>query len=77
MTKYELLKTCASVCEMLNKNGIHATDVRYVEMMADYLRMTGEGQKTSWVVYYLSQQYGVGEATIYRITKKLAGDCNI
>lgn len=77
MTKYELLKTCASVCDILNKNGMSAADVKYVGMMADYIRMTQEGQKTSWVVFYLAQQYGVGEATVYRITKKLAESCDI
>lgn len=77
MTKYELLKACRSVCDALTRNGINATDTKYIDMVADYLRMTGEGQKVSWVVYYLSQQYEVGEATIYRVVKKLTEKCEI
>jgi hypothetical protein len=46
-------------------------------MMEDYLRMTGEGQKVTWVVYYLSQQYEVGEATVYRMAKRLSENCEI
>lgn len=77
MTKYELLKTCQSVCAALTKNGVSAADCKYIDMVADYLRMTGEGQKVSWVVYYLSQQYDVGEATIYRVVKKLTEKCDV
>lgn len=77
MTKYEILKTCASVCEMLNKNGIHAADVRYVPLMEEFERMKSEGHKTSFIVYFLSQQYDIGEATIYRVIKKLSHNCKL
>jgi hypothetical protein len=77
MTKYELLKACRSVCDALTRNGINATDTKYIDMMTDYIRMTGEGQKVTWVVYYLSQQYEVGEATVYRMAKRLSENCEI
>ena len=66
MTKYELLKACRSVCDALTRNGINATDTKYIE-----------GQKVTWVVYYLSQQYEVGEATVYRMAKRLSENCEI
>lgn len=77
MTRYELLKTCASVCEVLARNNIDAADVRYLKMVEDFERMKKEGHKTSFIVFYLSQQYDVGEATIYRVTKRLSEDCNL
>lgn len=77
MTKYELLKACASVCEMLTRNGIDAADVRHLQMIEDFERMKGEGHKTSFIVYYLSRQYEVSEATVYRVAKRLAEECRL
>lgn len=77
MTKYELLKACSSVCETMTRNGVSAADCKYIDMVADYISMTGEGQKVSWVVYYLSQQYGVSEPTVYRIVKRLSEQCEL
>lgn len=77
MTKLELLKVCASVCETISKNGIDASDVRHISMVDDFRRMKAEGHKTSFIVYYLSEQYGIGEATIYRVVKRLSQDCVI
>lgn len=77
MTKYELLKACSSVCETMTKNGMSAADVRYIDMMADYISMTQEGQKVSWVVFYLAGQYGVSEPTVYRIVKRLSEKCEL
>ena len=71
MTKYELLKATASVCELLDRNGVSPADYKYIAMVEDYQRMRAEGQKYSFVVYYLSQQYEVNEATVYRIVKRL------
>lgn len=75
MTAYELIKACESVCAVLAKNNIKPADVRYLQLYADFVRMTSEGQKTSWVVYYLADQYGCDEATVYRVVKRLSAEC--
>lgn len=77
MTKYELLKACSSVCNTMTRNGVNAADCKYIDMMDDYLRMTQEGQKVSWVVFYLAGQYGVSEPTVYRIVKRLSEECEL
>lgn len=75
MTKYELLKATASACEVMARNNISPADYRYIGLVEDYMRMQAEGQKYSFIVYYLAQQYGINEATVYRIVKRLQQPC--
>lgn len=70
MTEYELLKCVESVCKMMARNGVKADDVKYVQMYEDYKRLRDEGHKVRYISYYLSEQYGVGEATVFRIAKR-------
>lgn len=72
MTQYELLRTAESILAMLESNAVDAHDVKYLELYRDYVRLKGEGHKIGYVVYYLSQQYECSEATVYRVTKRMA-----
>ena len=74
MTKYEILKASASVCKVLADNGISPTDYKFVSMVEEYNRMKREGHKYAYIVFYLSQQYGIGETTVYRVIKRLCED---
>lgn len=70
MNEYELLKCAESVCRKMADNGIKPEDVRYLPMYEDWKRLRKEGHKVRYISYYLSEQYGVGEATVYRIAKR-------
>lgn len=70
MTEYDLLKCAESVCKVMAENGIKPEDVRYLQMYEDWKRLRSEGHKVRYISYYLSEQYGVGEATIFRIAKR-------
>jgi hypothetical protein len=70
MTEYELLKCAESTCRKMVENGIKPEDVKYLEVYEEWKRLRGEGHKVRYISYYLSQQYGVGEATIFRIAKR-------
>ena len=71
MTKVEFLKAFSSACKIMTENAINAAAVKYLQLFADYERMRSEGQKYSFIVYYLAQQYEVNESTIFRIVKRL------
>lgn len=58
------------ICKHLNENGVKATDIRYLELYADWVRMRKEGQKYQYTVYYLSTQYDISESGIARIVKR-------
>lgn len=70
MTEYDLLKCAESVCKVMAENGIKPDDVRYLQLYEDWKRLRSEGHKVRYISYYLSEQYGVGEATIFRIAKR-------
>ena len=71
MQQFELLKTAESILQTLGKNNIDPKDVRYLPMFADYRRLKCEGHKMCYIAYYLSQEYSCGEATVYRVIKRM------
>lgn len=70
MTHYELLKCGESICRKMSENGVKADDVRHLQMFEDWTRLRKEGHKVRYIQVYLSEQYGVGEATVFRIAKR-------
>lgn len=77
MTKYEILKASASVCKALADNGISPSDYRFIGLIEEYNRLKAEGHKYAYITFYLAQQYGVSETSVYRIVKKLQECANI
>lgn len=77
MTKYEILKASASVCKVLADNGISPSDYKFVGLVEEYNRLKGEGHKYAYIVFYLSQQYDIGETTVYRIIKRLGEEISL
>lgn len=72
MTNYELLKVNESVCRAVVINGVCVEDVQHVEMYENFIRMEREGHKKTFIVAYLCEQYGVSEATIYRVASRMS-----
>lgn len=77
MKVYELLQAVEDVCKHLNENGVKATDERYLQLYADWVRMRNEGQKYQYIVYYLSTQYNVSESGIARIVKRFEKEAKL
>lgn len=71
MKKYELIKSVASVCEILAKNNVSVNDVKYLLAYEDYKRLQREGHKYDFIVYYIEQQYSVKATTLWRLVKRL------
>ena len=71
MTRYELIKAAESILRMCDSAGIVPSEARYLAVYEDWQRLTKEGHKKVWILAYLSQQYGISEATIKRIARKM------
>lgn len=71
MTQYELLKATESILATLESSGVDAKDVKYLSMYDEYKRLKDEGHKISYIAYYLAQQHECGEATVYRVIKRM------
>lgn len=72
MTAYEFLETHKGTMEALLDLPVQPSDVRYLELYKDYQRLTEEGHKKTYILQYLSDEYGVEERTIYRIIRKFS-----
>lgn len=77
MNAYEVLKASESALKVLMKNNVDAKDVGLLEVYEDYKRLMSEGHKKTYIVAYLVEQYGVGEATIYRMAKRMERKMNL
>lgn len=70
MTVYDLIKVYEGPMNVLNEANINLTDVRYVDLYQEFLRMKSEGHKLTYIVAFLMDEYSVGQATIYRVIDK-------
>lgn len=72
MKAYELLFVNKNVLEMMASMSVDVSDVKYLDLYKDYVRLTSEGHKKTYIMQYLSDEHGVAERTIYRIIDKLS-----
>lgn len=77
MNAYEFLSTHRSVLEQLQALPVSPSDVRYIDLYRDYMRLKGEGHKKIYILQYLSDEYSVDERTIYRVIKKFSTKVDI
>lgn len=77
MNAYEFLSTHRSVLEQLQMLPVSPSDVRYIDLYRDYMRLTDEGHKKIYILQYLSDEYSVDERTIYRVIKKFSTKVDI
>lgn len=73
MNAFELLTIHRNVLELMSTASIEVGDVKYIEMYKEYRGMMDKGHKMTYIVQYLSDEYGVGESTVYRAIKRLSG----
>lgn len=70
MTVFDLIKVYQGPMNVLNEANVNLTDVRYIELYQEFLRMKGEGHKLTYIVAFLMDEYSVGQATVYRVIDK-------
>ena len=70
MTVFDLIKVYEGPINVLNDANVNLSDVRYIKLFNEYLRMKKEGHKLTYIVAFLVDEYSVGQATVYRIIEK-------
>lgn len=70
MTVYDLIKVYEGPMNVLNEANVNLSDVRYIDLYQEFLRMKGEGHKLTYIVAFLMDEYSVGQATVYRVIDK-------
>lgn len=77
MTTYELLKIHENLIMTMRRQTVEISDVRYLEMYREYLRMVQEGHKKTYIIAFLSDEYNIGQRTLYRVIDKLSAEVPI
>ena len=77
MTLFEALKFNREPLEMLLKLGGRPTDIRYIDLYADYQTMKGEGEKVTYIVYYLAEKYSVSVRKVYELIRRFGRKCTL
>ena len=72
MTVFDLIKVFEGPINVLNDANVNLSDVRYIKLFNEYLRMKKEGHKLTYIVAFLVDEYSVGQATVYRIIEKFS-----
>ncbi len=75
MTEYEVLKICGVVIEKLEKYGVKLSDHKYVALFEAFMVAKLRGEKVSYIVASLAEQYHMSERNVYEIVKRLGSDC--
>ena len=65
MTVFDLIKVYEGPINVLNDANVNLSDVRYIKLFNEYLRMKKEGHKLTYIVAFLVDEYSVGQATVY------------
>ena len=77
MNAYELLKTNRSVLEHMSQMAIEISDIKYLDLYKEYLRLSGEGDKKTYIVQYLSDEYGISDRSVYRVIERFSAKVEV
>lgn len=77
MKAYELLNINESLLKVMESLSLAISDVKYVPVIKEYIRLMGEGNKKTYVVQVLSDKYDIAERTLYRVVEKMMGDVEL
>ena len=72
MKAYELLILNKSLLQMMGDASLDVGDVKYIPVYQEYVRLSKEGHKKTYIMQYLSDEYNIAERTIYRIIDKFS-----
>ena len=77
MNAYELLILNRNILQAMDGVSLDVGDVKYIHVYQDYVRLSQEGHKKTYIMQYLSDEYNIAERTIYRIIDKFSTTVNI
>ena len=71
----ELIKIGNVVMKMLHERGITMDFYQHIPLIEEFDIMKDMGHKTTYVVAYLAEKYGICERKVYKIICKMSVDC--
>lgn len=77
MKVYEVLASSRFLLATMNRNGVSADDIMYLDMFYEYRDMLAEGRKEAEIRDFLSNKYKLSALTIKKAIKHLNEECII
>ena len=71
MKVYEVLALSRFLLATMNRNGVSADDIMYLDMFYEYRDMLAEGRKEAEIRDFLSNKYKLSVSTIKKAIKRL------
>ena len=71
MKVYEVLASSRFLLATMNRNGVSADDIMYLDMFYEYRDMLAEGRKETEIRDFLANKHKLSASTIKRIIKRL------
>lgn len=71
MKVYEVLASSRFLLVTMNRNGVSADDIMYLDMFYEYRDMLAEGRKEAEIRAFLSNKYKLSASTIKKAIKRL------
>lgn len=69
-TVYDIVKANANVLHQLTSAGASAEDYKNIPLYEEFVRLTRDGLKTTYVVIHLCQEYELSERSVWRIIER-------
>ena len=76
MKVIEVLEFNRELIKRLKLTGIRLEDADYIDLYTEYKQLTEQGEKESYVVAHLAEEYAISERKIYSLIKRFRADCN-
>ena len=70
MKVYEVLASSRFLLATMNRNGVSADDIMYLDMFYEYRDMLAEGRKEAETRDFLSNKYKLSASTIKKAIKR-------
>lgn len=77
MKVVEALKIGKILLKTMQENCIRVDDCRYIELFEEYLTMTANNEKKSYIIAFLSEKYSVSERKVWYIISRFGRECKI
>ena len=71
MKVYEVLASSRFLLATMNRKGVSADDIMYLDMFYEYRDMLAEGRKETEIRTFLSNKHKLSASTIKRVMKHL------
>lgn len=74
MKAFELLTINQGILQLMKNAALDISDIKYLPMYNEYVRLAKEGHKKTYIVQYLSDEYEISCRNVYRVIEKFSAD---